>query len=479
MSKGTLFLVTALTLLAAMGAEAADGDFVWAKRMGGTGADEGRGIALDSAGNVYTTGRFEGTVDFDPGAGTFTLTSAGDNDIFVSKLDSEGNFLWAKAMGGTSGDEGRGIALDSAGNVYTTGRFEGTADFDPGTGTFNLTSAGGLDIFVSKLDSEGNFAWAKAMGGTHYDLGYGIAVDSVDNVYIVGAFGGTADFDPGAGTFNLTSADWNDIFVSKLDSAGNFVWAKGMGGTHDDYGFGIAVDSASNVYTTGRFSDTVDFDPGAGTFNLTSAGGDDIFVSKLDSAGDFVWAKGMGGTGYGIAVDSAGNVYTTGSFISTADFDPEACAFNLTSAGIGDIFVSKLGLDVTPPEISISSPSPERTTTGPVTYVVSYCDEDVASLYESDITLDITGDVTAVVTVTPLGGSDWEVLLSAITGTGTLGFTIIQGTAVYSAGNFAPGASTLELVQVVPGMPLAAWPVLLTLLAAGATALHRKRNSRT
>ena len=313
----------------------------------------GIAVATDAAGNVYTTGYFFGTADFDPGPSTFNLTSAGDKDIFVSKLDSAGNFVWARNMGGTGNDQGRGIAVDAAGNVYTTGSFaSGAADFDPGAGTFNLTSAGGNDIFVSKLDTAGNFVWARSMGGSvggfFTDLGYGIAVDSSGHVYTTGLFSGTVDFDPGAGTANLTSTSLAaDVFVSKLDSAGNFVWARNMGGSARDEGHGIAVDSSGNVYTTGFYVGTADFDPGAGTFNLTSAGVFDIFVSKLDSAGNFVWARSLGGSGVsefgqGIAVDGGGNVYTTGLFEGTADFDPGAGTFNLTSVGTSDIFVSKL-----------------------------------------------------------------------------------------------------------------------------------------
>jgi len=322
------------------------GNFVWAKRMGGTDYENGYSIAVDSSGNIYTTGSFEGTADFDSGAGISNLTSAGLPDIFVSKLDSSGNFVWAKNMGGTDWDFGLGIAVDSSGNIYTTGSFEGTADFDPGPGTSNLTGAGLPDIFVSKLDSSGNFVWAKSIGAASFDTGIGIALDSSGNIYTTGSFEGTADFDPGAGTSNLTSAGSSDMFVSKLDSSGNFVWAKSMGGTSDDYGYGIVLDTSGNIYTTGSFSGTADFDPGAGASNLTSEGLTNIFVSKLDSSGNFVWAKSMGGTDYddglGIAVDSSRNVYTTGSFEGTADFDPGAGTSNLTSAGLPDIFVSKL-----------------------------------------------------------------------------------------------------------------------------------------
>ena len=206
-------------------------------------------------------------------------------ELLASPLYASGTFLWAKSMGGTSSDFANGIAVDSSGNVYTTGSFSGTADFDPGTGTADLTSAGSGDIFVSKLDSSGDFVWTKSMGGMDYDEGRSIAVDSSGSVYTTGYFQGTADFDPSVGTANLTSTGSDQIFVSKLDSSGDFVWAKSMGGTSDDGGSSIALDLSGNVYTTGGYySTTADFDPdGAGTANLTNAGGYDIFVSKLEN----------------------------------------------------------------------------------------------------------------------------------------------------------------------------------------------------
>jgi len=379
-------VVLLLGLIWQQGAFAQVPGLVWAKRIGSTSSDIGQSIALDGSGNVYTTGRFDGTVDFDPGAGVFNLTSVG-LDIFVSKLDASGNFVWAKNMSSTGHDIGFSIALDGSGKVYTTGSFQGTvdfdpdtaisytltsaggddifvskldasgnvytigyfqntADFDPGAGTFNLVSAGIADIFVSKLDASGNFIWAKHMGGTIYDVGLSIALDGAGNVYTTGYFEGTADFDPGAGVFNLVSAGNYEIFVSKLDASGNFVWAKRMGGTSADYGTSIALDGSDNVYTTGSFQGTVDFDPGAGVFNLVSAGNYEIFVSKLDASGIFQWAKSMGGTiidfPYSIALDGSGNIYTTGYFQGTADFDPGTGTFTLTSAGAEDIFVSEL-----------------------------------------------------------------------------------------------------------------------------------------
>ncbi|MBD2705100.1 SBBP repeat-containing protein [Spirosoma sp. BT702] len=326
----------------------ASGNFVWAKQMGSTGPDQGSSIKVDASGNVYTTGSFSGTVDFNPGSGTANLTAADVSDIFVSKLDASGNFVWAKAMGGSGNDVGNSIAVDGSGNVYTTGSFAGTADFDPGAGVYSLSTVGSADIFVSKLNASGNFIWAKAMGGSNYDVSNSVAVDGSGNVYTTGSFAGTADFDPGSGVVNLTSPGTftDNIFVSKLDVSGNFVWAKQMGGSTQDKGRSIAVDGSGNIYTTGSFIGTADFDPGSGVVNLTSVtSAPDIFVSKLDASGNFVWAKAMGGSslevGNSIAVDGSGNVYTTGGFQGTVDFDPGSGVVNLVSEGPA-IFVSKL-----------------------------------------------------------------------------------------------------------------------------------------
>ena len=322
------------------------GALVWARAVGGTGADQGNSIAVGADGSVYTTGYFSGTADFDPGSGTCTLASAGNTDIFISKLDASGNFVWARSLGGTSYDEGYGIAVAGDGSVYTTGYFSDTVDFDPGSGTYNLTSNGGHNIFVSILDAAGNFVWARAVGGAGGGEGYGIAVAADGSVYTTGFFSGTVDFDPGSGTFNLTSAGGSyDIFVSKLDASGNFVWARAMGGTDSDEGYAIAVAADGSVCTTGYFSGTADFDPGSGTLNLASNGSYDIFVSKLDASGNFVWARAMGGLnadeGRGIAVAADGSVYATGDFVDTMDFDPGSGTFNVIGDG-RNIFVSKL-----------------------------------------------------------------------------------------------------------------------------------------
>ena len=261
---------------------AGGGDLVWAKGMGGSGGEEGDSIAVDSNGNVFTVGVIPGTADFDPGPDVFNLTGR----IFVSKLNSSGNFVWAKSWGTTLSDVVTGIAVDGSGNVYTTGSYDDTVDFDPGPAIFNLTAVGShTDVFISKLDGNGNFVWAKSFGVIDdSDVINSIAVDLNSSVYTTGAYYSTVDFDPGAGTFDLTSQNdsW-DIFISKLDSSGKFVWAKSIGGASMDSAMEVIIDPEVNIYSTGSFRGTADFDPGSGTFNLTSLNDSwDIFVLKLE-----------------------------------------------------------------------------------------------------------------------------------------------------------------------------------------------------
>ena len=326
-----------------------NGNFLWAKSMGGSGDDIGYSITIDPNGYVYTTGVFGGTVDFDPGVGVFNLNSSSTNNTFIQKLDSNGDFIWAKSIINSISSS---ITTDSNGSVYTTGGFSGTVDFDPGIGDFFLTSNDVVDMFVQKLDSNGELIWVTSLIGALSDIGYSITTDINNNVYAAGVFGGTADFDPGNGVYNLTSLGNYDIFIQKLDSNGNFLWAKSMGGTVEDLVFSITTDIDGSIYTTGYFSNSADFDPGIGIFNLTSTGIYDIFIQKLDSNGNFIWAKSMGGvntigsgsynSGHSIITDHNKNVYTTGYFEGTTDFNPGLGVFNLTSNGKSDIFIQKL-----------------------------------------------------------------------------------------------------------------------------------------
>ncbi len=316
-----------------------NGNWLWAKKAGGTSNDEGYGIAVDACGNSYVTGYFCNSATF----GSTTLTDNGLSDIFIAKLDSSGNWLWAKNAGGLGGDWGNGIAVDASGNSYVTGCFDSTtATF----GSTDLTNNGGYDIFIAKLDSSGNWLWAKNAGGTSDVFGRCIVVDASGNSYVTGFFHGSATF----GSTDLTNNGYYDIFISKLDSSGNWFWAKNAGGTSNDEGFGIAVDASGNSYVTGCFSGSATF----GSTTLTSSGDRDIFIAKLDSSGNWLWAKNAGGTsddrGHGIAVDASRNSYVTGYFYNyIATFG----STTLTSNGFCDIFVAKVHIPYYPAGVSI------------------------------------------------------------------------------------------------------------------------------
>jgi hypothetical protein len=201
----------------------ASGGYAWAARLGGAGTEEGYGVAVGAAGNIYATGFFQGTADFNPGSGTAPLTSAGanDNDVYVSKLDASGGYVWARKFGGAAlgTDQGNAVAVDAAGNIYATGFFHGTVDFDPGTGTAPLTSAGAQGVFVAKLTPAGGHVWVRQFGGPGDDLATAVAVDASGNVVVAGLFGGTADFAPGAGTATLTAVAGDDAFGARLSNA--------------------------------------------------------------------------------------------------------------------------------------------------------------------------------------------------------------------------------------------------------------------
>lgn len=321
------------------------GELIWAKSIGGTNYDNGLGIAVDGTGNVYISGYFSGVVDFDPGTGITNLTSAGSYDAFFAKYNSSGDLVWAKNIGGANDDIGYNIIVDASGGIYVTGYFEGTADFDPNSGTTNLTSKGLFDVFFAKYNSLGALVWAKHVGGTSSERGIDIAVDAGGNVYVSGYFEGTADFDPDTGTTALTSAGNYDVFFAKYNSGGALDWSKRMGGAFEDQATSIAVDVGGNVYLSGYFSGTADFDPNAGITNLTSTGNSDVFFAKYDSSGAIVWAKNVGGTfndqANSLAIDGGSNIYITGSFYHSADFDPDAGTVELIGNGVDDIFFAK------------------------------------------------------------------------------------------------------------------------------------------
>ena len=286
--------------------------------------------------------------------------------ISIVHVKAQPGFEWANYVGGFCDIwGGPSSAIDSSGNIYNTGAFSGTLDFDPGPGVFNLSADGTSDIIIRKTDAEGDFVWAKAIGSSisdvrWYDKGKSIAIDDSGFVYVAGVFYGTVDFDPGVDEYYLTSNGKQDSFILKLSADGEFVWVRTIGGTLIDEVMSIALDHNGNLYATGQYEGSVDFDPGDGVFVLSTFGfGDtDIFILKLDSKGEFLWALSIGGFdtvglttgldgGMSVTVDASANVYITGVFEGVADFDPGESIYNLSSHRIidQDIFILKLDAD--------------------------------------------------------------------------------------------------------------------------------------
>ncbi len=316
-----------------------DGDFQWAKRAGGVTAGQALAYGIAASGNdVYITGYFYSTINFNtPSAtGSNEITSAGDTDIFLAKYNSAGDFQWAKRAGSAEegtiiNEQGSGVAV-SGSDVYITGRFKGVANFNTpsATGSNEITTAGSIDIFLAKYNSEGVFQWVKRAGGTGHDSGHGVAVSGSD-VYISGGFRSTANFNtPSAtGSNTITSVGGGDIFLAKYNSAGVFQWARGAGGSNEDQASGVAV-SGNDVYITGYFYGGAIFLGSRGVSSVNS--NFDVFLAKYDNTGTFQWARRGGGTGddfgWGIAA-SGGDIYVTGNFKGTANFNtPSATGSN-------------------------------------------------------------------------------------------------------------------------------------------------------
>jgi hypothetical protein len=321
------------------------GQTEWAKSIGGTSLDQGSDVVMDNFGNLYTTGFFEGTVDFDPGAGAVNLSSVGSRDFFIAKYDNLGQLIWAKGIGGGSHEHARSIVLDASGNIFIAGDYNGLVDFDPGVGFSFKDVKGASDIFVAKYDSQGNFIWAKTFGGVGIESCRDMSLDAFGNLIITGVYQGTSDFDPNGGVISMTSAGQFDAFLLKLDVSGNYVWAKSIQSANSNYVNQVIIDHIGNINIVGDFQGIADFDPSNATFSMTTIGNKSAFFAKYSPQGQFINATMIGGSGFeigkAIAVDLQDNIYITGDFRGVVDFDPSGSTHFVTSSGIRDIFVAK------------------------------------------------------------------------------------------------------------------------------------------
>lgn len=268
--------------------------------------------------------------------------------VFSNNLMAQSpSFDWLINFGNSLIDAGNSIAVDNNGNVYVCGSINGIVDLDPTAGTYNITSNGGSnDFFIAKYDSSGSIIWGFRRGSSYSDVAIKILITSMNDLVVVGYFGGSFDFDPSAGGNTTLNAGTNsDGFVAKYDSAGNFIWAFNLGGqTYFDAVNNADLDPNDNVCVIGNFRGTVDFNPGTGTANLSSAN-EAAFVAKYDSAGNYSWAFKIESSSsiaaMAISVDPLSNVHISGQLYGTADFNPTAGVSNLTSTGGYDIFFAK------------------------------------------------------------------------------------------------------------------------------------------
>ncbi|MCK5847442.1 MAG: T9SS type A sorting domain-containing protein [Bacteroidales bacterium] len=333
----------------------ANGNFLWAKSFGGSANDFVRDVAVDSHGNIYSHGSYKDTVDFDPGPGICLYgtnynpqTSTPIDNAFIQKLDKDGNFVWAKAFVCGEGSLSNGLTVDinSEDNVYCAGYFFGSnIDFDPGAGVSTPPSNNSSMYFV-KLDSMGSFVWAKfstKVGTYGLVRPNAIKIDRFNNIYTTGTIRGSVDFDPGPDTLLLSE----NTFIQKYDENGNFLWAKSYGyvpsyAYRENTPTSLATDTFGNVYSTGYFNDSTDLDPGFATMVFYASGfgqaGYGAYIQKLNTNGELLMAGVISNTGLpnssrgkDVSVDNTGNIFATGDFGGTVDFDIGAGVHNQSS----------------------------------------------------------------------------------------------------------------------------------------------------
>jgi hypothetical protein len=336
-----------------VGAIPIDGNMIWAKRAGGTSTDHSSSITSLSDNSTVVVGQYYDSSTFGPGEpNETTLSSLGNNDIFIARFNRDGELEWAKSVGGSDSadeDAGYGVTSLSDNSVVITGMFSGSATF--GQGEINqtvLTSAGLNDIFIARYDPDGSLAWVKQAGGVDNDQCFTLIRVSGDSIVSCGYFRGSAAF--GSGNPNqtiLTSAGSCDIFIAKYNSDGTLEWAKSAGGLSDEFPWGITKISSDSIVLAGCFSGTTTFGPGdINQAILTSTGGNDIFIARYNSDGSIAWAKQAGGlsndSAYGITSTDDDSIVVTGNFQNGAVFGRwEINETVLYSTGYSDIFVSK------------------------------------------------------------------------------------------------------------------------------------------
>jgi uncharacterized protein (DUF2249 family) len=323
-------------------------NYASAFKIGAAQHDEAYGIYEDSEGNFYMSGNFEGTVDFDPGSGEALMTATSNYDGFLVKYDADWNYLWAISISGSGYTYCRHIEVDDDLNIYVTGYFSGEADFDPGSEEYLLEGVE-LDGFLAKYNQDGDFVWAFDIGSEFNCTAFDVALDISNDIWVSGVFKGEVDFDPSENEFLLSGHGFQDAYMAKYTDAGEFIWAGEIGGDLSTlYLPTLQCDSEGNLYFSSYFNETIDLDPGQGMDTVTSNGSSDILLVKLNSSGAFEWGFAMGGNlqdqSRDIIIDNS-RIYISGLFEDSIDFDPSSGQAVFTSTEDYDAYVAAYTLD--------------------------------------------------------------------------------------------------------------------------------------
>jgi hypothetical protein len=313
---------------------APDGTLLWSRTGGGPNGDYAHNMYCDKSNYTYVAGEIEGFGDqiiFSNSPAT--LTTVGDNDVFVAKYDFSGNLLWAKSEGWLRSEKALGVCSDATGNVYICGYFTDTTNFG---GTMQAGN-GGEDIFIAKYDANGGLLWTKYAGSSGRDEARSIRCDATGNIYVCGLTQNGAVF---SGITFTCSGQYYEAFLAKYAPDGSIQWVKRGGGDWDDVGWALTLDNSGKIYMAGEFNAYATFGP----YGLTTNGMADIFISCWDASGNVLWAKSAGGPLYDIArgIGTDGNnLFITGQFGSTVAFGSS----NVTAVDSSDIYIAAMSND--------------------------------------------------------------------------------------------------------------------------------------
>lgn len=403
----------------------AGGGLVWVSSFGGQGTDQPNGLDVDINGQITVTGQFDSQpMDADPGTGVFNLTAAG-RDAFIIHLNGSGNFLWAKSIGGTGAETGGKVVSDASGNLVMTAQFQSTINI----GGTNIAPKGTKDGLLVKYDAAGNVIWKFSLGDENDNSIIGAVIDKNDNITITGYLNGTVNFNPLGSVDNVSGnnsifiaqysslgilrwktvilgtaqgADYNmnlaldaqnniymtgvfassinfgsatgmspkgtqDVFLAKYNQSGTVQFYKSIGNAGSFiHSYGIVVSPDNNIYLSGYFTGTIDFDLSAAVANVKDHGREDMFLVKYDVSGNYKWAFGLGNTSCNnnmarsVAVDGNNDVLLTGSFCSTVDFNESGCASTSSAQSlVRDLFIAKYTAGTTVFDNTIWQPAPD------------------------------------------------------------------------------------------------------------------------